>query len=94
VAALNKKEFVKEVAEAAGVERKVAESCVNAMIGVITATVASGEKVTLTGFGTFERRARAAREGRNPKTGEPLKIAATLAPAFSPGKLFKDAVKK
>jgi DNA-binding protein HU-beta len=94
VASINKKAFVDAVAEAAGVEKKVAENVVNAALGVVTASVAAGEKITLTGFGTFERKMRAAREGRNPKTGEALKIPASAYPSFSAGKSFKDAVKK
>ena len=94
VASINKKAFVDAVAEAAGVEKKVAENVVNAALGVVTASVAAGEKITLTGFGTFERKMRSAREGRNPKTGEPLKIPAAAYPSFSAGKSFKDAVKK
>ncbi|CAL6279399.1 unnamed protein product [Bathycoccus prasinos] len=94
VASINKKAFVDAVAEAAGVEKKVAENVVNAALGVVTASVAAGEKITLTGFGTFERKMRSAREGRNPKTGDPLKIPAAAYPSFSAGKSFKDAVKK
>jgi len=94
VASINKKAFVDAVAEAAGVEKKVAENVVNAALSVVTASVAAGEKITLTGFGTFERKMRAAREGRNPKTGEALKIPASAYPSFSAGKSFKDAVKK
>lgn len=94
VASINKKAFVDAVAKAANVEKKVAENVINAALGVVTASVAAGEKITLTGFGTFERKMRAAREGRNPATGEPLKIPASAYPSFSAGKGFKDAVKK
>ena len=82
------------VAEAAGVEKKVAENVVNAALGVVTASVAAGEKITLTVFGTFARKMRSARQGRNPKTGDPFKIPAAAYPSFSAGKSFKDAVKK
>ena len=62
--------------------------------GIIAAQVAKGDKVTLTGFGSFERRARKARLGRNPQTGESIKIAAAKYPAFAAGKAFKDRVHK
>jgi len=63
-----------------------------AMLESIVDAVASGDKVTLVGFGTFEARDRQAREGRNPSTGKPIKIPATRVPAFSAGKLFKEKV--
>ena len=62
--------------------------------GIIAGQVAKGDKVTLTGFGSFERRARKARTGRNPQTGESIKIAAAKYPAFAAGKAFKDRVHK
>ena len=65
---------------------------VTAMVEAIMAAVASGDKVSLVGFGSFEPRERKAREGRNPQTGETLKIAATTVPAFSAGKGFKQLV--
>jgi DNA-binding protein HU-beta len=89
---MNKSEFVDAVAEKANVTKKDADAILNATLDIIVESVASGEKVSLVGFGTFERRDRAAREGRNPKTGETLSIAATTVPAFSAGKSFKEKV--
>ena len=92
VASINKKAFVDAVAKAANVEKKVAEN-IYQRGDVVTASVPPGED-HFDGFGTFERKMRAAREGRNPATGEPLKIPASAYPSFSAGKGFKDAVKK
>lgn len=64
----------------------------DAILGTIVDTVADGEKVVLVGFGSFESRSRVAREGRNPKTGEALKIPAAVVPVFIPGKNFREAV--
>lgn len=89
---MNKGELVDKIAEKANVTKKDADSILTAMLEVILETVASGDKVTLVGFGTFEARERQAREGRNPSTGEPIKIPATKVPAFSAGKMFKDKV--
>ncbi|GAB4333433.1 HU family DNA-binding protein [Leptodesmis sichuanensis] len=89
---MNKGELVDKIAEKANVTKKDADSILTAMLEVILDTVASGDKVTLVGFGTFEARQRQAREGRNPSTGEPIKIPATKVPAFSAGKQFKDKV--
>lgn len=89
---MNKGELVDKIAEKANVTKKDADSILTAMLEVILDTVADGDKVTLVGFGTFEARQRQAREGRNPSTGEPIKIPATKVPAFSAGKQFKDKV--
>ena len=89
---MNKGELVDAVAEKANVTKKQAEAIVTATFDVIQAAVASGDKVTLVGFGTFEARERQAREGRNPKTGDKMQIPATKVPAFSAGKVFKDKV--
>lgn len=89
---MNKGELVDKIAEKASVTKKDADIVLSAMLDVILDTVASGDKVTLVGFGTFEARDRQAREGRNPSTGEPIKIPATKVPAFSAGKSFKDKV--
>ena len=67
---------------------------VSATIDTVMETVSEGEKVTLIGFGSFEPRDRKARDGRNPKTGEVIKIPATTVPAFSAGKAFKERVKE
>ena len=89
---MNKGELVDAVAEKAEVSKKDADAIVTAAVEAIMESVASGEKVSLVGFGSFEPRARKAREGRNPKTGETLKIPATTVPAFSAGKGFKQLV--
>lgn len=87
---MNKGELVDRVAEQSGVTKKQADSVLSAAIEVIMKTVSSGDKVTLVGFGTFERRDRKEREGRNPKTGETMTIPATQVPAFAAGKVFKE----
>lgn len=89
---MNKGELVDKVAESAGVTKKDADMVLTAMLEAIMETVASGDKVTLVGFGSFEARDRQAREGRNPQTGEKMQIPATTVPAFSAGKLFKEKV--
>jgi DNA-binding protein HU-beta len=90
---LNKPELVEAVAEKAGITKKDSEKAVAAVLEGIADTLAKGEKVQLVGFGTFEVRHRNAREGRNPSTGEAIKIAAQNVPAFKPGKALKDLVK-
>lgn len=89
---MNKGDFVAAVAEAAELSRADAAGAVDAVISVITKTLKKGETITLVGFGTFEVRKRAARQGRNPKTGEAIKIKASKNPAFKAGKALKDAV--
>lgn len=89
---MNKGELVDQIAAKADVTKKDADSVLTAMLEVILETVASGDKVTLVGFGTFEARDRQAREGRNPSTGKPIQIPATRVPAFSAGKVFKEKV--
>jgi DNA-binding protein HU-beta len=89
----NKQELIAKVAESAELTKKDAEKAVNAVFASVSDFLAKGEKVQLIGFGTFETRERAAREGRNPQTGKSIKIAATTVPAFKAGKALKDAVK-
>ena len=89
---MNKEELVNEVASATKLSKKDTETTVNAMVQAITEALTQGDKVTLVGFGTFQVRERAAREGRNPRTGGVLKIPARKAPAFAAGKGLKDAV--
>ncbi len=89
---MNKTQFVEAVAQKSGLNKKEAEAAVNAMTAVIADTLKAGDKVQLIGFGTFEVKTRAARSGRNPKTGETITIAASKHPAFSAGKAFKDSV--
>lgn len=91
---MNKSELVKSVAEKADLSRKDATDAVDAVFGAITEALSKDEKVQLVGFGSFEVRSRAERKGRNPQTGEEIKIPATLIPAFRPGKTLKDAIKK
>ncbi|MGN1317325.1 MAG: HU family DNA-binding protein [Acutalibacteraceae bacterium] len=89
---MNKTDLVKAVADA-GLTKKDAEKAVAAVFGAIEGALAKGDKVQLIGFGTFEVRERAAKEGRNPKTGEKITIAASKVPAFKAGAALKDAVK-
>lgn len=89
---MNKTELVAAVAEKAALSKKDAEKAVSAVVDTITAALADGDKVQLVGFGTFEVRERAAREGKNPRTGEIIKIAASKVPAFKAGKALKDIV--
>jgi DNA-binding protein HU-beta len=90
---MNKQDLVNLVAEKADLSKKDSEAAVAAVIDGITDTLAKGDKVQLVGFGTFEVRHRQAREGRNPSTGEAIKIAAQKVPAFKAGKALKDQVK-
>ena len=90
---MNKGELVDAVAAATGESRSTVGSVVDATIDTITGALKTGDKVTLTGFGTFERRYTAARTGRNPQTGASVDIAAGHRPAFKAGKGLKDAVK-
>jgi DNA-binding protein HU-beta len=89
---MNKAELVDAIAEKAGVTKKEADAVLSAVIETIVESVADGDKVALVGFGSFEKRHRKEREGRNPKTGEAMTIAATSVPAFSAGKSFKEKV--
>lgn len=90
---MNKSELIAAVAEEANVTKKDAEAVVNAFTKTVINSVKKGDKVQLIGFGTFESRNRAARTGKNPRTGEAIKIKAAKVPAFKVGKGFKDAVK-
>jgi nucleoid DNA-binding protein len=89
---MNKTDLVNVIAAEAELTKKQAEAAVNATIDAIANALKSGDKVQLIGFGTFEVKATAAREGRNPKTGETIKIAATKKPAFSASKVLKDEI--
>mmetsp|Transcript_18297 Transcript_18297/g.26608 ORF Transcript_18297/g.26608 Transcript_18297/m.26608 type:complete len:142 (-) Transcript_18297:219-644(-) len=86
-------DFIAAIAEKTDLSKKDTEKVVKAFCENVMETVADGKKITFVGFGTFEPRARKARTGRNPKTGEALDIAASTAPGFSAGKAFKDKVK-
>lgn len=89
----NKHDLVAKVAEATQLTKKDSAAAVDAVFEAIQDFLAKGEKVQLIGFGNFEVRERAARKGRNPKTGEEIPIAASKIPAFKAGKGFKDAVR-
>lgn len=90
---MTKADLIAKVADGAGMTKVDAGKAVDAIASVVTAALKKGEKVTWTGFGTFEVRPRAARMGRNPQTGQPLHIPASKTPAFKAGKSLKDAVK-
>lgn len=89
---MNKGELVDAVAGATGESRKTVQAVLDTTIDTIQQQVSKDERVSLPGFGTFERRARSARTGRNPQTGEEIQIKATKVPAFKPGAGFKDFV--
>ncbi|RCJ42517.1 DNA-binding protein [Nostoc punctiforme NIES-2108] len=89
---MNKGELVDAVAAKTNITKKQADEIISAFLSVVTEAVANGEKITLVGFGSFERRDRSEREGRNPKTNEPMTIPATKVPAFSAGKQFREKV--
>lgn len=91
---MNKTDLVAAVAETAGLTKKDAERVVNASIDAITAALAKGEKVQISGFGTFEAKEREARIGRNPHTKEEIHIPATRVPAFKASKALKDIIAK
>ena len=89
---MNKTELIAAVAEKTGIAKKDAEAAVKAVTDTIAAELIAGNKVQLVGFGTFEVSERPAREGRNPRTGETIKIAAVKAPKFKAGSALKDAL--
>ncbi len=89
---MNKTELIAVISENAGMSKKDAERVLGAAIDAITAALVRGEKVQLSGFGTFETKDRKARVGRNPHTKEAIEIPATRIPAFSPSKALKDTV--
>jgi len=90
---MNKTELVASIAEKAGISKKDADKALAAFIDTVAAELKAGEKIQLVGFGTFEIRERAAREGINPQSGAKIKIAASKNPVFKAGKALKDAVK-
>jgi len=89
---VNKTELVDAVAESADLSKASAARAVDAALAAISGSLAQGDQVALIGFGTFLVRDRAARTGRNPRTGDSIEIAAAKIPAFKPGKALKDAV--
>jgi len=90
---MNKAELIAAVSAKAGLSKKDADSAINATVDAIAEALKKGDKVQLVGFGTFEVRARAERMGKNPQTGEAIKIAASKVPAFKAGKALKDLLK-
>ena len=91
---MNKAEFVAAVAEKSGMTKKDADIAVTAMIDVIKDLLGAEDKLQLPGFGTFFVNERAARDGRNPRSGDVIHIAASKVPAFRPSKVLKETVKK
>ena len=89
---MNKAELVAAIAERTELSKKDAEAAVKAIIDVVADALKKGDKVQMVGFGTFEVVERAEREGRNPQTGETMKIAASKTPKFKAGKALKDAI--
>ena len=89
---MNKTELVAAIAEKTELSKKDAEKALKAFVDVVTEELTKGEKIQLVGSGTFEVSERAAREGRNPQTGETMKIAASKTPKFKAGKALKDVV--
>ena len=89
---MNKTELIDSMAAKTGLTKKNAEAALNAFVETVSEELTMGEKVSLVGFGTFEVSERAEREGRNPQTGETMKIAASKAPKFKAGKALKDQV--
>ena len=89
---MNKTELIEHIATNADISKAAAGRSLDAMIAAIKATLKKGNSVTLVGFGTFAVSQRAARTGRNPRTGEPIKIKKAKVPKFRPGKALKDAL--
>ncbi|MFC3193619.1 HU family DNA-binding protein [Marinicella sediminis] len=89
---MKKQDFIKAVADSANVSQSTASDCFDAVVGTITESLQKGEKLTFVGFGTFSVKERAARQGRNPRTGKTIEIKAAKIPAFKAGKALKDAV--
>lgn len=90
---MNKTELIAAIAEQAGLSKKDAEAALNAFTDIVGKTLKKGDKIQLVGFGTFEVSKRSARTGRNPQTGDTIKIKASKAPKFKAGKALKDLVK-
>ena len=89
---MNKTELIAAVAEKTDLSKKDADAAVSAVLGAITDALKAGDNMQLVGFGTFEVRNRAAKQGRNPRTGETMTVPASKVPAFKAGKALKDAV--
>lgn len=91
---MNKLELVKRIAADTKMTQKDAAAVLDSALSAIVETVASGEKVQIVGFGSFERKQREARTAHDPRTGEPVELAASAVPAFRAGKAFREAVEK
>ena len=91
---MNKQELVTKIAEKTQLTKKDAEAALKAFVETVQEALVSGDKVQLVGFGTFETRERAAREGRNPRTKETIQIPSSVVPVFKAGKDFKEKVNK
>ena len=91
---MNKTELLSNVAKESSVKKGDVEDIVEALLNTVMAEVAKGEKVQITGFGTFERKERGARTVRNPRTGEDMKVPPSKSPSFSSGSVFKEKVNK
>lgn len=91
---MNKTELTAKVAEKAGLTKEQAANAVNAVLASMTDALAAGDKIQLVGFGTFSVKFRAAKESKNPRTGEKIKVPATYRPAFAAGKSLKEIVAK
>jgi DNA-binding protein HU-beta len=89
---VNKQDMIEQIAQAAEVSKSAAERAVDALVSAIKTSLKKGDMVTMVGFGTFYVGTRKARQGRNPRTGEALKIAAAKVPKFRAGKALKDAI--
>lgn len=89
---MNKTEFISAVQKKAGVDAKTADACVKAVIAVVEESLKNGEKVQITGFGTFDVREHAERTGKNPRTGEAVKIEASKVVVFKAGQTLKDGI--
>lgn len=90
---MNKEDLVKQIAEKSKLTKENSTKALEALIQTITESLKAGEPVSLTGFGSFKVTRREERQGRNPRTGDPITIAAATVPSFTAGKTFKDAVK-
>lgn len=90
---MTKADLIDKISSGAGISKTAANNAVNITLDSIKSALKKGQTVSLIGFGTFSVGKRKARRGRNPRTGEEIKIPATKVPKFSPGKVFKDAVK-
>ncbi|MDR5610286.1 HU family DNA-binding protein [Arsenophonus sp.] len=90
---MNKTELINQIAEKADLTKKDSEKALNAFIESVTEALKAGDDVQLVGFGSFQVKQRAARDGRNPQTGKTIQIAAANVPSFKAGKTLKEAVK-